>query len=721
MRKLLQSSDNKQDRIYPPAKKNDLFQYGVIKDAPASRIPSPGSLADAFNVIVYPTEAQGRTGSQLFTELRIPSIEEKTGYSATKVGDIITTTAGVFSQEDVANFFVWPGDVERHDEILEYIDPYTIRVAIRGTESTIIIGCYVRGKNNCFKFHKQRKRWMRQFWKRFYNADIDMTAYDESIIISRDVPNNTQSGYASFDEYSSMFFNSGGMFKVDMDTIPSLAYRINNPIPDVAILGNREVSRPFAFRYRYGAARFSGNQTLRTRLDPIRIETETGTNEEDIETNIAGLDKVYLDNLISEDNPHIIGPFWVPKVENTSPQEYQWHYNMFPVWRTMDVEHMYSKTGEFNSVNGTFNDPERFIWCHDLRICGAFYGRKRNGIVHAYVGEFEIADVGCSLEWDNGDRDEIIAYIDRQHVVIEWAGDQYAEEIYIGACCIGNGRVMRVTQNGVIVTRTHGSTFNRNDLRKTLQWANGYRSYVLEILDANRVRVHNNMTQELQGLTLDPRYRYFNDTVTDNQLRARITSLLLRNRFWIAMPNCNIGVVAPGFMVTGIRNYGEVNYCQLPLNYEYFAGYHNKGYQFSKDIKDDIQLMWVFENEVIIWTSSDTYHVATNMPDMIVVPEVGEAVAVLPGIEVLSPNIGCFDHGSVQDIGNGEIRLLTSEPGYVGMRDFNGHSYSPNHAYIESLGMGRMNKDLNNLYHATASIYNGHDGYLIWGKKSTNA
>lgn len=719
MRKLLQPSDNKQDRVYPPAKRNDLFQYGVVKDFPASRIPSPGSLADALNVIVFPTEVQGRTGSILHSELKIPSIEGRTGYSATKVGDIITATSNVFSQDDVSNFFVWPGEVEEHDEILEYISPNSIRVAIRGNKSAIIIGTYIRGKNNCFKFHKQRKRWMRQFWKRFYNADIPMSAYDESIIVSRDVPNNTQSGYSSFDEYSSIFFNSGGIFRTDMDTVPSLAYRINCPIPDVAILGNREVEKPFAFRYRYGAARFSGNQILRTRLDPIRIETETGSNVEDVETNIAGLDKVYLDNLISEDNPHIVGPLWVPKVENTSPQEYQWHYTHYPIWRTMDVEHMYSKTGSFNSVNGTFNDPERFIWAHDLRIMGAFYAKKCNGIVHAYVGEFEIADVGSVLEWDNGDRDEIIAYINRYTVIIEWAGDEYYEECYKGACCIGNGRVMRVTQSGNVVTRTHGSTFTENDLRKTLQWANGYRSYVLEYLDANRVRVHNSMTQELQGLTLDPRYRYFNDTVNENQLRSRITSLLLRNRFWIAMPNCNIGVVAPGFMVTGIRNYGDVNYCQLPLNYEYMAGYHNKGYQFSKDIKDDVQLMWVFENKVIIWTSSDTYHVATNMPDMIVVPEVGEAVAVLPGIEVLSPNIGLFDHGSVQDIGNGEIELLTSEPGYVGLRKFNGHSYSGNNAYIESLGMGRMNKDLNNLYHATASIYNGHDGHLIWGKRSS--
>ena len=269
MRKLLQPSNNKQDRIYPPPKTNSFFQYGVIKDAPASDIPNPGALADAFNTINYPTEVQGRTGSRLYTELSIPPIAGKTGFSATKVGDIITATAWIFDYSDVGNFFVWPGEIEQHDEILERIDGQTVRVATRGNITSPIIGCYIRGKNNAHFFHKQRKRWMRQFYKCFYNSDLAYTSWDESIIVSRDLPNNTKSGYASFDEYSGTFFKSGGIFHVDMEITPSIAYRINCPIPDVAINGNREDSLPFAVRYRYSVARLAGNQTLRTRLDPI--------------------------------------------------------------------------------------------------------------------------------------------------------------------------------------------------------------------------------------------------------------------------------------------------------------------------------------------------------------------------------------------------------------------------------------------------------------------
>ena len=123
----------------------------------------------------------------------------------------------------------------------------------------------------------------------------------------------------------------------------------------------------------------------------------------------------------------------------------------------------------------------------------------------------------------------------------------------------------------------------------------------------------------------------------------------------------------------------------------------------------------------MIWSSSKTYHCPTNMPTFVELPEVGEAIAVLPGIEILDSDKGMFDWGSIQPIGNEEVILLTSEPGFVGKRRFNGHSYGPNEAFTEELGQGRMSDDLNSLNHATATIYNGHDGYLIWGSKNKTA
>ena len=723
MRKVLQPSTNKQDTIFPAPKREEVFFYGVIKDAPATDIPD-GSIADGLNIICYPTEIVGRTGSELYTDVRIPAISGKSGYSASKSGNYITTTTDVFVPEDVGNFWVWPGETEEHDEILEIISTTQVRVA-HASDRNIIIGCHIRGKNNFFKFHETQKKWVRQFFKDYYWQDIEMDSFEQIIIISRDLPSNVISDYKDFDDYSGVSFNSNGIFRMDFEVRPSLSYKINCPVPNIPIAAQDPTdTTTFAYRYRYSAARLIGNQIIRNRLTPTRIETEGGTNVEDFETNIAGQDKVWCEEPITTDDPKIVGPLWVPIVENTSPQEYQWHYTHYPIYRTLDIENTYARIGESdNTERAEYNNPERFVWVHDLRIMGAFWAYKRNGIITALVGMFEIADVGSTIEWDNGDRDEIVGYINSRQVRYRWSGEGQAypeEEGYLRAACIGNGKVMRVTQSGDIITRTHGSTFTSADLRKTLQWANGYRSYVREVLDANRVRVYDSSNKSVQGITLDPRYRYFNDTITDFQLRSRLTEplLLLTQRFWRPLRNCNIGILPPGFMVIAIRNFNIVYYCQLSESFEYLAGYHNPAIQLTKTIKDDIQAMWVFPDKFVVWSSGKTYHCPTNQPDLVVVPQVGEAVASLPGIEVLDSAKGCFDWGSIVDIGNDEIELLTSEKGFVGMRRFNGKSYGDNEAYIENLGMGRMADDLNELYHATAAIYNGNTGYILWGRET---
>lgn len=721
MRKILEPRTNEQDRIYSHPKETEIFKYGIVKDVPASDIPDT-SLADGFNVIPYPTEIIGRAGSELYTLLEIPPIPGKTGITAYKSGNIIISTTNVFEISDISNFFVWPGDEPEHDEIIEFISPYRIKVSISNNKS-LIVGCYIRGKNNLFEFHKQRKLWVRQFGNLFYHSELPMAEWNENLVVSRDLPSNAKSDYQDFDDYSGVAFNSGGIFHIDFEVYPYPAYRINIPVPDITIankpIENVTVKNPYSYRYLYSASRLSGNGVLRSRLNPIRIEMETGTNTEDKETINAGLDKHWLDNSISEEDSNIIGPLWVPKVENTYPQEYQWHLTHFPIWRTLDLSFTYSQLGEADDTGrGYYNNPDRFVWVHDLRICGAFYAKKENGIIIAEEGKFEVADVGSVIEWEDGERDEILDYIDENRVIYARLGEyDYIADRPLRAAAIGNGRVMRASQVGNIVTRTHGSTFVSDDERKTIHWADGYRSYIKEFLNENEVMVYEEFEHDVQGCTLDPRYRYFNDTVTDRQLRARMTTLLLRNRFWEPLPNANIGILPPGFMVVAIRNFGEVYYSQMPENYEYLAGFHNRAIQVSKVMKDDIQAMYVFPDKFVVWTSSKTFHVPTNLAEFSEVPEIGEAVAILPGADILDPDKGLFNWGSLQPTGNGEVMLLTSEPGFVGRRRFNGTSYGPDENFLEEYGQGRMSQDINNMYNATASIYNAISGYIVWGKE----
>ena len=266
MRKVKKPTDEAQARKHPPALPTNNFEHGVIKDAPASDIPHT-ALADALNVFVFPTEIQGCTGSELYTLAEIPAIPGRTGYSASKSGNVLTCTLAVFSESDIGNYWVWPTGL--HDEIIEYISTTQVRVANTGDISTQI-GCYLRGKNNGFGFHKQLRRWQFQFGQDFYHSTIELPTPTRALIVSRVIPNNTQSGYDDFDDYMAIWFNSRGMFQVNQELVYPLAYQINSPIPNIAIPPVAETDNSnFAYRIKYTAARIDGNGAIRKTLKVI--------------------------------------------------------------------------------------------------------------------------------------------------------------------------------------------------------------------------------------------------------------------------------------------------------------------------------------------------------------------------------------------------------------------------------------------------------------------
>lgn len=924
-----------------PPRDTPAFASGIIYDGPASELPAT-ALADGWNIVVYPTYLVGRTGSRLFKKY-LPSIPDRTGYSATKTGNIITATTPIFTIEDVSNYFVWPTDPETHEEIEEFISTTQVRVAESG-DIPLLIGCRIRGKNNGWKFHEITKKWMFQLYKQFYILGTLMQKWNEVLCVSRDLPNNAISDWQSIDKYSCLWINSNGNFHIEIQD--QIGYKINCPVPNIKPDSVLEGDLPGsdlhthenlihpAYKLTYSAARLAGDWTLRHRLSPSRIETETGTiaidNEGKDYAEVWSYDPIgpgtayyqriiggdvsdeYLDPMawleipyyfgdattqfdisnpggdihrytydgtgtaplfvtnglrvgqtivINSPNfaagndgqfevvrvaetyfevsnaagavevnrtlgtatalarvcsnggfdialygethqiicsfagitslvdvaariqialrehealatctfdgdtfimtagrtdgstisfasastvgtipdistimaataasgatrdtypvnrPKIVGPFWVPVVPNTLPQEYQWHYTHFPYYRTLDINAL-------NALDSSkrANNPERFVWVNDIRICASFYGYRAGGYYTASYGVFEGGDVGSTLEYDNGWRDTILEVVNDH--TIRYAGgprDDYYEgpPLWLAAE-IGNGRVMRASQSNDIVTITptdNNETILPTDLRKTIHWPNGERSYVKEFINSYRFRVYDSTDRDLQGFTMDPTYRHWNDATPDTVLDDRLSKLLLRQRFWEAMPNCNLGVISPGFFISARRYEGKLYYCQINPKYIHLLGFHNPAEQIDETIPNDIQALYLFKDVFVAWTSRQTWGGPVSVPNIVKLPKVGEIISLLPGVELIDGDIGCFDVGSIQAIGDGMVALYTSEPGSVGFRRFNGFKYGANEAVIAELGQGRFETVIENTQNASASIYDGFMGYLRWGRQ----
>lgn len=406
--------------------------------------------------------------------------------------------------------------------------------------------------------------------------------------------------------------------------------------------------------------------------------------------------------------PLIVENLRVP-VDETNPTIPQWHFTHIPIYVTLDIG-----VNGTDPVTGEGNDPERYIWAKDLRIAAAFLAAKNeSGLVTASVGEFELADVGSVLEWDNGERDTITSYIGPTQVIVDAGGGStsYGGEPNSGACAIGNGRVMRASQTGRTVVRTEGDFFTAADERKTIHWADGGRSYIVEYIDAKTVRVQNSATRASQGLTLDPTHRNFYDTIEDDSLRPRQKSYLIPHRAFRALPKTTTGKVVPGWVFCAIRGAQSLYYQQFTAQKKYLLGCHNP-LQVNEDCKDTISQIEEAPNRVLVFCGSRVYGGPVNTSIQIAVPGTGEFINVFSGLQILDETTGVVDWGSICHLQTGFIYAITSEPK---PRIFDGFKWGRNLAEDEQ-GRELVMDEIRSWQRATVAAFK--DGELFnWGKR----
>jgi hypothetical protein len=698
MRPNVTPSTAKRDTKNNQPFKFDNFERGTIQDAPASEINN--ALADSLNLTIYPRFYEGRTGCRKFTNTRFPTLAGRTGYSAHKVGDRIVSDQGnIFTQDDVGHFFFWGTEYEY---IQGYVAPDT--VITDNSEYHATVAGAVVAEPTIF-WHKGRRLWVLEIGGDYYFSAWSMPSWTKVLLISRDVPFDRFGDYTEYNDYS-LVFNGNGLFKIELGASAKVAYKTNIPAPDVRILSVPNFAGAVCrYRYLYSAALFETQGHGVDRQTPTRIMLETGTCTPD--ENSIDYAEVFRTAEIDA-LPNTVRTLWVPLVKNTDPQEYQWHLSHFPVWRTLDLE----AKNVSDVLRDKYNDPQRFIWVADVPICKAFYARRVQGVIEAARGEFSVQDLHSIIEFEDGQRFELTTYIDSLHM-------GYDDEYYYGgentgyeAAAIGYGRVMRGTAAAGVLTRTHGGTFTSADLRKPITDSNGHRHYITEVLDANRVRVHQSIYAHIQGFTIDPTHRNFCDTVGDEILRARMDFYSCYARYREGMPNCNLGRTISGFVVAASVGQKEVYFSHLQEKLDYLIGQYIPIQQM--EAQDQVQFFIVCSDNLAVVCATSTWGVKTGLSEFITLPESGEAIAMLPGLGIIDRHIGSMDPGSVQEVEGGAYELVTNEPGGEALRQFNGTQYSQDNFLVDSSLGGRVARAFEKTLKLSASIYDGFLGYINW-------
>lgn len=432
-------------------------------------------------------------------------------------------------------------------------------------------------------------------------------------------------------------------------------------------------------------------------------------------TAVAGAE---INNSYAYAGPTENGWIYVPKVpdEPTIPEQHWTHYVIF---RSVDIgpNGAIPRVGE----NGEALPPLKFHWVEDLRVAGAFMASKsRTGLVTIFAGQLQQQDEGTAFKWEDGEIDTIVRYIDSTHFSTYGEGqeeDYYENEKPLQAAAIGGGDVLRLSQSGNVVTRHGGHSFEADDVRKTITWSSGYYSVITEYINANSVRVDDTITKVEIGATIDPIARRFTDIVPDEILRDRAGEKhigLLTSRFRVAMPNINLLEIVPGFMITGIRNDGDFYYCETETEREYLSGYYLELQQKNTKCQGAIQAIMKMPNKFILVCANALWGGPTNQPDVVELPEFGEAYSVLY-CDIIDDTVGIVDIGSIARIGYGVYEARCTDNTW---RQFNAFGFNKEIGDLSvdpQTGQDRVKRDLRELQARGVSLYGDIIGHVYWG------
>lgn len=397
--------------------------------------------------------------------------------------------------------------------------------------------------------------------------------------------------------------------------------------------------------------------------------------------------------------------FEIPIDEDTGLHDAHW--NRYVLCSTLDL-------GDVGTAKG--NNTELYIWNSDIPVAKAFTASMAGLTITLTAGEFVPGDAGSRIRFQNGDEYELFLYVSATefHTVI--TGTQTSQSAAIG----GDGtvavnkpiRVLTIQQSGTTVTRISGDAFNGNDVGRILFLSDGTELHVTSYTDTDNVEVLEEATiGSNTAACIAPTTRAWTDTVRDDpyltsqNLRSRITSYSLQNRFFTPMPNCNIGEVTANMLWAAIRQNTIIYYSPADTNYR-----HQAGYFYEHEQREFVQDAIIELSEIGDYLSIKCIHTTRALPlntfTGIELTSAGTSIIKCAGNFMVDEHIGIKHYGGVCRIDRKQQIVITSEPG---IRLFNGNDYGDN------LATDRIIKELEKMKVGYACCYDPINGFTFWG------
>ena len=691
------------------------FSEGLFNDLPASNIPE-NSVAELKNFINFGDRLTGRSGTKQWSIAKVPdkssSLDIEHTVSSGRKTIVDPLAAGTFfSFDDIGNWILFSDD--SIEKIIDYIDNDTVITITTDADNAVATTATVdiRGHINAMEYHKGNKRIVIHVDNRILVADdITCTGWTECIRNSIVKPSNNTGRFDEFENFM-VLFNSNGTYKINLDQNPPIYFKCNIDVPNTKITssGYQNTESPYGYKYVYSLTRMPGFGNRNRQTPGSIIELETGSNIVDDNYQDYGL--VWASGEVNSGNSIVVETLTnsVDPITPTNINQEATHYSLY---RSLDVG-----VNGTDPIVGQGNDPEKLIWVQDIPVAKPFTVTVSGTTCTSTVGIFDSTDDGATISVWDGENNYDRTIENRVSSTVVTLDSSLPSGATTQPAHVGGGTTLSLSQSGFVVSVTAPTlnNFASGDIGKTIYWADGDYGIISNFSNSGMVSVHNTDVKSSQGACIDPISRVYSDTQQDDpaegetyntdQLRVRIGSYLLQQRFWESLPNTNIGVIVPGFMFVAPRNSKFMYYSQMPIGYEYLMGYYKPDVQYTR-FKDAINNMIEFPNILIVRCNTSTHDIPINTFEIIKDASTGEAYAVITSQNVLDENVGSTDFGGSKKTDEGFELVITNEPA---IRIFNGQTYSDN------IATDRIMKQLQKMNSVYTSSYDPMNGFIFWG------
>ena len=714
------------------------FTGGVYNDL---AITPKKSLLYLLNAIPMTDGVISRTGTTLF--YNGGAFLLKTGMTASKTGTsiLVTNTNGyTFSQDDVGRYFRGSDGIWDAITAVSVVSGTVLTVA-RNSNYASFASCALRGEVCCMEWCTQLKQWILQIDTRLFLCSWNFSTQQQVFFCGNTGQTISESPTrVGFRMGMLILFNSSGMYGIITNKSLPYYYKLNTVgpqqrSPDALY----SLSKPYGKRYlctystldSVGQNTDMNNNVLQTtRLTPnTNIQHESSPNitqntaVQDINGNVVGSQLIDYTEMWTA-NPIGLGYLNTPSsyldqsniVQLYAPPDAQFLYHT--IWATEDI-----------GVNGIANenDSERYFYVKDVPVTKVFgpilMDHTFVDLVNNNLGQFSPDDVGSKLYLANSDNGHafqdtngawyytIVQYVNPLQAITDRSTAVAGQSDYCGIGCF---KLAFATYLGGYVYSTEGSTFDATDIGKIIFWENGTWDIIISLVSSTQAQTsnfsqHSDYYNGVIGwVTLN---RAYCDSIPDSVLANR-AGYLLPHRFFTPMPNCNLGIVIPGFVATAQTNSDMLYYCQT--NYPQLIGCYNEGLQYD-EADSDISELSQFPGSLIAYGSHEPGWLwALNATQVIsdqTANAVGESISVLGSRTPLPGKFGVIT-GSVAKDENGNDILLDTEKELM---VFDGTKFGAN------LLSERIMNQVSQLQNVVAARYDTFNGYIFESTmKATN-